>query len=56
MNALKSFANPVPVRALVVHYFTRFTTAKLQTAKKKQEIKMELKISYAIGYKCGLLL
>jgi hypothetical protein len=43
MNALKSLANPTPVRSLVVVYYTRFTTENFKH-QKKQEIKTELQV------------
>jgi hypothetical protein len=49
MNALKSLANPVPVRALVVHYFTRFTTGNFKQQKKSKKARWNLKFRTAIA-------
>jgi hypothetical protein len=49
MNALKSFANPVPVRSLVVRYFTRFTTDFFKQQKKSKKSRRNRKFDRVIA-------
>jgi hypothetical protein len=44
MNALKSPANPTPVRSLVVRFLYAFYDSEFQSAKKTQESKTELQV------------
>jgi hypothetical protein len=56
MNALKSPAQPYPSPLACSLLFYAFYDSDLQTAKKLQEIKTELKISATMATEGGLLL
>jgi hypothetical protein len=45
MNALKSLANPTPVRSLVVGYYTRFTTENSKQQKNSKKARRNCKFA-----------
>jgi hypothetical protein len=45
MNALKSLANPTPVRSLVVVYYTRFTTENFKQQKNSKKSRRNCKFA-----------